>query len=76
MPHNIFFAAAFAHRHNSDGTWDTICPKCFYTVATEVTEEKLSLHERRHNCDALMKSRMRTGIRGPVYGEEPSTESA
>ena len=51
MPHNIFFASAFAHRHNSDDTWDSICPKCFYTIAMEATEEGLLTHERRHDCD-------------------------
>ncbi len=76
MPHNIFFAAAFAHRHNSDGTWDSICPSCFYTVATEGTEEELLMHERHHDCAALMKSRMRAEIRRPICGEEPSTENA
>jgi len=76
MPHHIVFAAAFAHRHNFDGTWDSICPKCFYTIATEATEEGLLMHERRHDCAALMKSRMRAGIRGRICGEEPSIENA
>jgi hypothetical protein len=76
MPQKLFFAAAFAHRHNSDGTWDSICPKCFFTIATEGTEEELLTYEARHDCVALMKSRMRAGIRMPIRGEEPTIENA
>jgi hypothetical protein len=58
MSNNVFSAAAaFAHRHNLDGTWDSICTKCFLTVASERAEDRLSTHERHHNCDSLMKAR-------------------
>jgi hypothetical protein len=58
MPHKMFSAAAaFAHRHNFDGTWDSICTKCFLTVASEWAEDGLLMHERHHNCDSLMKAR-------------------
>jgi len=43
----------FAHRHNPDGSWDTICPLCIVTVASEKTESKLATHESAHICDPV-----------------------
>jgi hypothetical protein len=61
MPQNLFSATAFAHRHNLDGTWDSICTRCFLTIATEWAEDGLSMHEQRHDCDSLMRARNRVG---------------
>jgi len=41
----------FAHRHNPDGTWDSICPCCFQTIATVRDEAKLLPIEREHVCE-------------------------
>ncbi|MGC2621069.1 MAG: hypothetical protein WA414_18645 [Acidobacteriaceae bacterium] len=41
----------FPHRHNADGTYDSICPACYATVATEDEEAKLRPHEMAHVCD-------------------------
>lgn len=60
MPNKYFSAAAFAHRHNSDGTWDSICTKCFLTIATERLENLLLVHEPHHDCALLMKARNTT----------------
>jgi hypothetical protein len=69
MPNKYFFAAAFAHRHNLDGTWDSICTKCFLTIATERSEDRLLMNEHRHDCDSLMKARgMSTGFPEPLRG--------
>jgi hypothetical protein len=41
----------FAHRHNSDGSYDSICTKCYATVASAGKEEALSSPESAHVCD-------------------------
>jgi hypothetical protein len=41
----------FAHRHNPDGSWDTICSLCVITVAHEKIESDLIPHELTHTCD-------------------------
>ena len=40
----------FAHRHNKNGSWDSICKTCFRTVATENHEGELTHPEERHIC--------------------------
>jgi hypothetical protein len=41
---------AFPHRHNRDGSYDSICVKCFATIATERIEEMLVESEQAHAC--------------------------
>jgi hypothetical protein len=41
----------FAHRANSDGTFDSICRKCFLTVVSSKSEADLEGAEREHVCD-------------------------
>ena len=41
----------FAHRRNSDGSYDSICSKCYATAARAWTEESLSSSESVHVCD-------------------------
>lgn len=41
----------FTHRHNKNLSHDSICTRCFMTVATSVTEEDLTPHEEAHVCD-------------------------
>ena len=41
----------FPHRHNPDGTYDSICTKCFATVGTSETEENLVEAEAKHTCN-------------------------
>jgi len=48
--------AMFSHRHNSDRTYDSICHKCFRTIATETAEADLRHHELQHNCITFTQS--------------------
>jgi hypothetical protein len=41
----------FPHRRNRDGSFDSICPRCFHTVATRKEESELAKDEHRHICD-------------------------
>ena len=47
-------SVAFKHRHNRDGSWDSICMKCFLTVETAMQEEDLAGAERSHDCAELL----------------------
>lgn len=49
--------AGFVHRHNDDGTVDSICRRCFMTVATEVSESELIRDEHDHDCHDLARSK-------------------
>jgi hypothetical protein len=49
----------FPHRHNEDGSFDSICTTCFATVATEENEAKLRLYELAHICNSLQVARIR-----------------
>ena len=53
---NYLFYEQFVHRHNGDGSWDSICSKCFRTVANENHEEELFSDEQKHECSALTKT--------------------
>lgn len=48
---------SFAHRHNKNGTIDSICKKCFSTVATSNWEFALEPQELAHVCDQLTLER-------------------
>jgi hypothetical protein len=41
----------FPHRHNSDGSHDSICLRCFRTIASEADEARLMEAEDVHVCD-------------------------
>lgn len=44
-------SSKFVHRPNHDGTFDSICPRCFVTIATRFDETDLESNERDHECD-------------------------
>ena len=48
----------FPHRHNPDGTFDSICSRCLVTVATERLESDLQGAEGTHVCSDLDLSRI------------------
>lgn len=50
---------SFAHRLNDDGTFDSICPRCFATVAVKRNETELDSEERRHVCNPRVAERYR-----------------
>lgn len=41
------------HRHNRDGTFDSICSRCFATIATEGSGVELKKAEDVHICHRL-----------------------
>lgn len=41
----------FPHRQTSDGTYDSICPRCFRTVDTQRIEQNLAAEENVHVCE-------------------------
>jgi hypothetical protein len=41
----------FSHRHNRDGSYDSICVRCFRTVTNHRTEAELARDEFRHVCE-------------------------
>jgi hypothetical protein len=43
----------FQHRYNQDGTCDSICLRCYRTVASSREEQWLAYQESVHTC-ALM----------------------
>lgn len=45
--------SSFAHRHNSDGSYDSICSRCYATVASAGNERALSRSESAHVCDPM-----------------------
>ena len=45
--------AAFVHRRNKDGSFDSICPQCLLTIATCQTEDALAKIESAHTCDPV-----------------------
>jgi hypothetical protein len=40
----------FAHRKNPDGSFDSICNRCYQTVATAKIEAELDAFEGEHIC--------------------------
>ena len=42
----------FPHSTNRDGTIDSICPRCFMTVATSRNEADLDRMELLHECQS------------------------
>jgi hypothetical protein len=49
----------YPHRHNKNGTHDSICLICFATVATTLTEPELAVYNRRHICNQSLLSERR-----------------
>jgi hypothetical protein len=43
----------FSHRCNTDGTWQSICPECYKTVAESREERGLRRAEETHVCLSL-----------------------
>jgi hypothetical protein len=43
----------FSRRHNPDGTWRSICPECYKTVAESRDEADLKRAESFHVCLSL-----------------------
>ena len=61
----------FPHRLNPDGTFDSICPICFVTVARRDSESALVEFERAHACDPSLIS-----VRRKMVAGDPGTLAA
>ena len=46
--------AFYPHRHNKDGSFDSICLSCFATIATANTEAELAEYDKSHVCTREM----------------------
>jgi hypothetical protein len=44
---------AFRRRHNEDGTWDSICLRCYRTAASARDATWLQLLQSTHTCDPM-----------------------
>jgi hypothetical protein len=44
-------AQSFRHRENQDGSWDSICLRCYLTAAHSYAEQPLTAVESQHHCD-------------------------
>jgi hypothetical protein len=53
---------SFPHRHNANGTHDSICTVCFATVATVRHEWELTYHEFAHACQPINLYRVSQGV--------------
>ena len=64
----------FQHRLNASGSYDSICIRCFTTVAKAQKESELAGHESAHTCDEWELYRLSQGARlprgaGPAFSE-------
>jgi hypothetical protein len=51
-------ASFFPHRRNKDGSFDSICLKCFATIASHMTQEELDECDKNHTCmNSLLSQR-------------------
>jgi hypothetical protein len=63
---------AFRRKRNEDGTWDSICLRCFRTAATARDASWLPLLQSTHTCDpmdlhAWLADRERFGLNLPQH---------
>lgn len=56
---------SFPHRRNADESYDSICAKCFVTVANVQNEWELARHESAHNCNPWDLSWYSSGVSVP-----------
>ena len=43
--------SGFSHRPNNDGSVDSICLRCFRTIASDKNERSIAMVEFQHECD-------------------------
>lgn len=64
----------FPHRHNPDGSYDSICMACYATVATVKNECELKFHESQHKCDLLAMYQSLVPVLNPTGPWPPGVE--
>ena len=47
---------SFARRQNHDSSIDSICTKCYQTIANSDNADELAAREENHQCDPNMES--------------------
>ena len=47
---NAVGESEYAHRENADGTFDSICLRCFQTIVSANSELELGESESKHSC--------------------------
>jgi len=58
----MYVSEGFSHRRNADGSLDSICHKCFRTVASTLSEPDLELAEKKPTATGVRNlSEMRSG---------------
>jgi hypothetical protein len=53
MPHSCpsnSHRLEFLHRTNPNGSYDSLCPRCFHVIANERKKAELALFEALHTC--------------------------
>lgn len=58
----------FVRRANTDGTTDSICTRCFATVATSLWEIDLDRAEQSHACEPGLLEHWKNFARGDSDG--------
>jgi hypothetical protein len=51
---NAVGESEYAHRENADGTFDSICLRCFQTIISANSELELVESERMHSCTSAV----------------------
>lgn len=54
---------AFHHKYHDNGTIDSICPRCYLTIASAIDKQHVSLVEHSHECDPVRLYQMENGLR-------------
>jgi len=66
---------SFPHRHNTDGSHDSICISCYATVASVQNEADLARYEEDHVCDIVFPDYLSQSCRAPSqHSSEESVE--
>ena len=68
----------FRHRQNLDGTWDSICLRCYATAAHTHRQFLLEAAESQHRCDEmswLYKESAGAGLRLTRPADRPAGRS-
>jgi hypothetical protein len=49
--------SSYKHRRNKDGTFDSICLRCYQTISTAQYESLLETAESEHRCEEADQGR-------------------
>ena len=62
----------YPHRQNRDGSIDSICPRCFATIASAKNVTELHTCEKQHTCDEAFMPGLTENLRSPGICTQPS----